>query len=157
MIPYSFSAEEMRDLHNAICQVRGAKNSLEGVLHDSRMTYLNNAIAAFEKVMRPVYDKEEKIEEERSTVIDEWQEKLQITHAVWSMDDVDFARIVRQDKGVLIYDYDERNEILIPENCTLADLWVAADKMIKRYPYTNHVFVEDFKPTESGFELCTGS
>lgn len=150
--PVTLSAEEFRDLHNAICDLDGL---------DSQR--VQDAVARMRDALRGAYDQDQADFDRKSGHYQEVCKELNLD-SVWSLHEVADLRQPHPfpDAVQVVYrDHWGPKEICIGiRGSTWADLYRAADQAIAQSGDRHHVFIEAFRPNPQEprqLMLSTGS
>ena len=161
---FTLTAEEFRDVHNGLCDIRFGIKDLADILSKKKLKQLKKGLAQVEKGLKLVYEQDEAASNKNSAHYNAVGEEKNFI-SIWSIDTVD--DLYQQHpfvgaKSVLYLDnYGTGVDNLIPiEGNTWVDLWEAADKAIRQSGDTHHVFIEGLHTPDgdaSILVLSTGS
>jgi len=155
------TAQEFKDLHNGLCEVRNVFRSMEGVVSQNLLGRAEDAWKLIEKALANAYAADEKIAAKRDSHYNEISDKNDFK-TIWSVHEVsDLNAPFAGAATKLAYrDHWGASEVVVPINGnTWVDLWRAAEAAIKQSGDTHHVFIEAFIPSNvtGVLVLSTGS
>ena len=157
----TLTAEEFKDLHNGLCEVRAVFRTMEGVVADKLLARAEDAWKLIERALANTYAADEKAAKARDSHYGEIGDKNNFK-SIWSVYEVaDLnAPFAGAATHVLYKDHWGPGDVMVPINGnTWVDLWRAADEAISKSGDNHHVFIEAFIPSNvtGVLVLSTGS
>lgn len=156
----TLTSEEFKQVHNGLCDLRNAIETLEGVLAPELYNRLVKAKAQITTGLVGAYDQDDRSFSSKSAHYESVRGDLGLS-AAWSMYEVDDLNKSYPFEGVIKVVYrDHWGEK--PVSCTIigntwAALYVAANACIRDSGDNHHVFIENFKQEGNALVLSTGS
>ena len=154
------TAQEFKDLHNGLCEVRNVFRSMEGVVSRKLLGRAEDAWKLIDGALKNAYAQDEAVYERNSKHYDAISEEHGFK-SIWCVHEVTdlntpFAGAATH---VLYKDHWGPGDVLVPiDGNTWVDLWRAADEAIKKSCDNHHIFIEAFIPGDEGvLVLSTGS
>lgn len=156
----TLTAEEFKQIHNGLCDLRSVIGSLEGVLATKLYDKLVNAQEQISVGLIGVYEQDEKAYTRKSNHYKSVQKDLGLD-AIWSMFEVhdlnERHRFEGATKVVYRNHWGEKPVSCAVIGNTWASLYVAADVCIRDSGDDHHVFIENFEQEDEVLILITGS
>ena len=156
----TLTAEEFKQIHNGLCDLRFAVENLEGVLSPLLYDRLVKAKDEIHKGLQGAFDQEDREFNRKSDHYMSVADDLNL-NAIWSMYEVQNLNDRHSFEGVTRVVYRNHNGVG-PVSCTInggtwAALYVAANACIRDSGDCHHVFIEDFTKEDDTLILFTGS
>ena len=159
----TLTADEFKKIHNALCELRSVRETLDGVVREPITDKMARAIGAMEKGLQGAYAQDHADMDRKQDHYDRIKEELGLK-SIWSVFEVSDLSTRHPFEGatkVVYKDHwgDKPTECRI-NGLTWAALWVAADACIRDSGDNHHVFIELFRVKEDDptvLFLITGS
>jgi len=156
--------KEFTQMHNAMCDLRSAREKLADVISPKIMQELESGIAGLEAAFSNAYAAEEQDSNRRHDYYDQTQKKEEFT-SIWAVPDIDVGDFDKphpypKAKKLVHKDHWGKQPVTVDiEGNTWLDLWRAADIAIGLSGDAHHIYVERFIPKDKGsiLALTTGS
>lgn len=156
----ALTAEEFKQIHNGLCDLRSVIETLEGVLSPELYGKLVKAKSQITAGLIGAYDQDDRAFTRKSRHYESVQKDLDLD-AIWSVFEIDDLNQSHPFEGVTKVVY--RNHWgSKPVSCTIigntwAALYVAANACIRDSGDVHHVFIENFTKEDDALILSTGS
>lgn len=154
----TLTADEFKDLHNALCELRSIKDSMYHSM--VKVDRMEDVIARFEQALSGAYDQDRDAFSTKSDHYDEVRDGLGL-RAIWSIYEVDNLSESHPFGDVKTVTYEShwgpKPVVKGIAGHTWAALYVAANACIRDSGDDHHVFIEDFKVRGDTLVLSTGS
>ena len=151
---YTMSKEDLRTIHNALCDLQSVQWKLEEVLNPEIFKQLSRAASNIRSGFADV----------RAHADNEWQSKHDLFDAareqhgfstVWSIYEAELDK-PHPFTGATWVQYLGKKSVVM--GTTWLDLWRAADTVIKASGDKHHIFIEEFRQrADMSLDLTTGS
>ncbi len=156
-------AEDFKTVHNTLCELRSVQQRLTGILNQDLADQLHRVVRGFEAGLKNAYDQDSAAFELKSEHYSEVK-KAEGLRSIWSIYEVEELgeqHPYRDATEICYMDHwgDEAVYETIPGG-TWRDLYIAADRCIRRSGDDHHIFIESFKPVADQphqLRLTTGS
>lgn len=149
LISPTLTAEQFKQIHNALCKLTYLVEDLDGVIHDDYHKRLATTEKELRDAMSDAYAEDHRVFEERIRHFDETATLNDIKHSSWSIHEVDDMTAPHQFSGadrVLYKDHWGNSPVSASiHGNTWAALWRAADECIGISGDNHHIFIEGFK------------
>lgn len=157
----TLTSEEFSKIHNGLCYLRNAIDSLTNTLHPSLLSTLTKAKDQIYQGLENAYRLDEEMYEKNSKHYDEVSEQYKFK-TEWSVDEVTDLYSPHNFSGVtkMIYTnhWGATNPVSVSINGTCwVDIWKAADECILKSGDNHHIFIEHFRQDGDTLILSTGS
>jgi hypothetical protein len=151
---YSMTPNEVKVIHNGLCNLTTAINELEDIIHPTLMKQLREAKCSIAKGFKPIRDQADKEFDDKANLFDEIKMENKFT-TVWSIYEVDniygYSGIVAEEGTALAY---LNVSIPLPAGqLTWFELWKAANEAVVMTGDDHHCFIESF--TQSSISPTT--
>ncbi len=160
----TLSADEFRDIHNALCDLDSVAQSLEDVLRPEKYLRLIRARDAIRGALKNAYELEREVSDRRYRYYDDIQKemKFRTDWSIYSVDSMYDEHPYTAAEALLYKDHwGEKHMSAKIEGNRWIDLWRAADECIRNSGDNHHMFIEAFTPYNKGdntvLVLSTGS
>lgn len=156
----TLTAEEFKQIHNGLCDLRHAIDRLDGVLSPDVFKLLAKAKEQISVGLVGAYEQDTRSFDRKNSHYESVQKDLNLD-AIWSMYEVDDLNKPHPFEGVTKVVY--RNHWgRKTASCTIigntwAALYVAANACIRDSGDNHHVFIENFTKEDDSLILSTGS
>ena len=160
----TLTADEFKQVHNALCSLRSVRETLEGVVREPITDKLAKAIDDMYKGLQGAYEQERNDFSRKSKHYDDVKAQLALKNSEWSIYEVgDLSERHPYEGARKVVYKDHWGEH--PVECringlTWAALWTAADACIRDSRDSHHVFIERFRVSKEDptvLYLVTGS
>ena len=151
MSDFTFSAEDFKTVHNALCDLRSVCDRLDGVLNPDLYSKLTKARDDLSKGLENVYGQDSTAFESKSDHFSSVQEELGLS-AIWSIYEVANLSDRHPFFGATKVHYkDHWGEPVTKDivGATWAALYVAGSAAIRDSGDDHHVFIEHFEPSKA--------
>jgi hypothetical protein len=156
----TLTAEEFKQIHNALCELRGISSSLEETIHPAMLSKLQSAVGEITKGLKGAYVQDDRAYTSKTEHFEKVQEELGVS-AIWSMYEVDDLNAPHPFEGAkeVVYrsHWGPKPVHVAINGLTWAALYVAADAVIRDSGDTHHIFIEHFARSGDSLILSTGS
>ena len=162
MSNFTFSAEDFKTVHNALCELRSVRERLEGVLNPDLYNRLAKAHDDLYRGLENVYEQESTAFDSKSEHYTSVQENLGLS-AIWSIYEVANLNDRHPFHGATKVHYKDHWGQPVTKDvvgATWAALYVAGNAAIRDSGDNHHVFIEHFEPSETDSSILimqTGS
>jgi hypothetical protein len=142
---YSMTPNEVKVIHNGLCDLTTAINELEDIIHPTLMKQLREAKCSIAKGFKPIRDQADKEFDDKANLFDQIKMKNKFS-SVWSIYEVDniygYSDITVGEDAALVY---QNVSVRLPAGqLTWFELWKAADEAITMSQDDHHLFIESF-------------
>lgn len=148
LIAPTLTADQFKQVHNALCNLDTVLSKLSGVVADQISAQLNEAIEDIRGALVDAYSQEDAAYNARYTHYDDQKVLNGIKHSQWSMYEVTDMTAPHSYSGAdrVVYkdNWGKPVSVSIRGN-TWAALWRAADECISTSGDNHHVFIEAFR------------
>jgi len=151
MSNFTFTSEDFKNVHNALCDLRSVCDSLEGVLNPALFKKLIKARDGLRAGLNNVYEQESKSFSTKSDHYSAVQEQLGLS-AIWSIYEVDNLNERHPFEGATKVHYKDHWGKPVTKEInggTWAALYVAGNAAIRDSGDDHHVFIEQFAPSKT--------
>jgi hypothetical protein len=151
MSNFTFSSEDFKTVHNALCEVRSVCERLEGVMNPELYNKLVKARNDLSRGLNNVYEQESTAFESKSDHFTSVQEELGLS-AIWSIYEVDNLNDRHPFFGATKVHYKDHWGKPVTKDivgATWAALYVAGNAAIRDSGDSHHVFIEQFEPSKT--------
>lgn len=151
MSDFTFSAEDFKTVHNALCELRSVCDRLDGVLNPDLYNRLNKARDDLSKGLENVYEQDSLAFESKSDHYTSVQEELGLS-AIWSIYEVDNLSDRHPFHSATKVHYKDHWGKPITKDivgATWAALYMAGSAAIRDSGDDHHVFIEHFEPSKA--------
>lgn len=157
----NLTPDEFRQLHNALCELRGVHQRINGILNPELLLSMGQSIKDMEDALASSYQRDSDLIDKNSEHY-ETVAKLGGFRSIWSLYEVPFMYDPHPYQGVKILEYTRGylnpSKIKVPVSGPLwVDLWEAADAAILQSGDNHHIFIEGFCQDLEVVTLTTGS
>lgn len=156
------SVEDIKNVHNAKCELMSVLRSMEGIIHPSLYARFESGIELLNKGLKSVYDQENAAYLAFEEHITDVKNELGGMQSVWSLSEVKDLRALHPwpNHRTLSYSGWGDHVVVHIAGPLWKDLWVAGEEAIQKSGDGHHIFIEAFSqhpsnPTE--LVLVTGS
>jgi len=162
MSNFTFSSEDFKTVHNALCDLRSACESLDGVLNPDLYNRLTKARDDLYRGLENVYEQESTAFDSKSEHYTRVQEDLGLS-AIWSIYEAGNLNDRHPFFGATKVHYKDHWGQPVTKDivgATWAALYVAGNAAIRDSGDNHHVFIEHFEPSKTDSSILimqTGS
>lgn len=162
MSTYTINDEQVRNFHNALCDLNLFKQRMEDTLSKDALNEFYRAYNAFSEAFKPVREEADRRWEEKYEHYSKVREMNNLK-SIWSMFEVDnvFDLSGLQAEKLIYEDHWGGKQVTVNlpgGNLQFWDLWKAAEEAIINSNDTHHIFIEKFvKKEDNNLYLVTGS
>lgn len=151
---FEMNKSEMNDIHNARAACNQISLALKELFRDDHTLnrYSFKASMLLERALERYYKAEKMHQDEWYDYVDRKKKELNISHSVWSIQDVDFDEPHNWPnmKFIKTSGWEEISVIKEIHGNTWSNLWQAADAALGASDDKHHVFIESFYPSQPG-------
>jgi hypothetical protein len=143
---YSMTRDQVKDIHNGLCDISSLINEMEEIIHPSFLKRLRDAKCNIATGFKPVRDQMDKEFYQKAEMFDNIKMENKFT-TVWSIYDIDniygYSDITAVEDSALVY---LNVSVPLPTGrLTWFELWKAANEAITMTDDDYHIFIESFK------------
>jgi len=156
----TLTAEEFKQIHNGLCDLRHAIDRLDGVLAHDVFKLLTKAREQISVGLVGAYEQDTRSFDSKNSHYESVQKDLNLD-AIWSMYEIDDLNQSHPFEGVtkVVYrnHWGRKSVSCTINGNTWAALYVAANACIRDSADNHHVFIENFTKEDDNLILSTGS
>lgn len=152
----TLSGEDFKTVHNTLCELRDIEMRLNGVLNADMVARLHRVVKGFESGLANAYIQDNEVFDSKMDYYRQFQSENGL-RSIWSIYELPVHGFLRDHpyRGALTLSYQGHAVPILGQ--TWADLYRAADDVIRRSGDGHHIFIENFIFAGDELRLTTGS